>query len=65
MLNCKEITHLLSDAQDRKLGWHERMRLRVHLSFCRGCRNFGRQLSILRAACKGYWAKDSSAPKQP
>lgn len=52
MLNCKEATVLLSQAQDRRLGWRERCGLRLHLLFCAGCVNFGRQLAILRAACR-------------
>jgi len=59
MLNCKEVTHLLSEAQDRKLGLGERLPLRLHLAMCQGCRNYGRQLDLLREATRGY----ASAPR--
>ncbi|MDH5205104.1 MAG: zf-HC2 domain-containing protein [Hylemonella sp.] len=54
MLNCKEITHLLSEAQDRQLPLSERLPVRLHLVLCQGCRNYGKQLDLLRAATRGY-----------
>ena len=50
MLNCKEATALMSQAQDRPLGRVERLRLRLHLLFCRGCRRFNAQMTFLRCA---------------
>ncbi len=40
MLTCKHTTRLLSEALDRPLGRRERLALRLHLVFCRGCRAF-------------------------
>jgi Putative zinc-finger len=54
MLKCKEITHLVSESQDRKLGLSERMQLEMHLVMCTGCSNFRRQMAFLRAACSRY-----------
>lgn len=54
MLNCKEVTHLLSEAQDRKLSMSEKVNLEMHLAICRGCRNFKSQMRFLREACKRY-----------
>lgn len=54
MLKCKEITHLVSEAQDRKLGLSERLQLEMHLAMCTGCSNFRRQLAFLREACSRY-----------
>lgn len=51
MLNCKEATHLLSEAQDRKLPAATRLRLEMHLLLCKGCTNFKRQMDFLRRAC--------------
>ncbi len=50
MLNCKEATALMSQAQDRPLGRVERLRLRLHLLFCRGCRRFNAHMTFLRRA---------------
>ncbi len=54
MLNCKQVTHLLSEAQDRELTLGERLPLRMHLAMCKGCRNFEKQLDFLRAALRGH-----------
>lgn len=54
MLNCKELTHLLSESQDRKLTLSERAHLEMHLVMCKGCRNYKAQMSFLREACKRY-----------
>jgi hypothetical protein len=54
MLSCKEVTHLLSEAQDRQLGLSEKMQLQMHLAMCQGCRNFRSQMDFLRQACRRY-----------
>jgi putative zinc finger protein len=50
MLSCKQTARLLSQGQDRKLGFGERVALRVHLAICDGCRNVNRQFKFLREA---------------
>jgi len=54
MLTCKQVSVKLSQAQERRLGWAERIGLRVHLMLCDGCRNFRRQLELIRAAARRY-----------
>ena len=54
MLKCKEITHLLSESQDRKLTLSERFQLEMHLAMCDGCKNFKGQMAFLRQACRRY-----------
>ena len=54
MLSCKEVTHLLSESQDRKITVAERLHLEMHLALCTGCKNFKNQMSFLREACKRY-----------
>ena len=48
MLSCEQATRLLSEGQDRKLTFPEKMNLKVHTAMCSGCREFGRQLGSLR-----------------
>ncbi|MBP6653580.1 MAG: zf-HC2 domain-containing protein [Propionivibrio sp.] len=55
MLKCRDVTHLLSEAQDRKLTLAERFQLEVHLAMCEGCKNFKGQMAFLREACKRYF----------
>ena len=52
MLSCKETTRLLSQGEDRKLAFGERVALRLHLAICIGCRNVNAQLKFLRLALK-------------
>lgn len=54
MLSCKEVTHLLSEAQDRKITLSERVNLEMHLAICKGCSNFKNQMTFLRQACRRY-----------
>lgn len=50
LLSCKETTRLLSQGEDRRLAFGERVALRVHLAICLGCRRAGRQMEFLRRA---------------
>ncbi len=50
MLTCKELSRLASQGLDRRLGLAERVKFRLHLAVCNGCRNFTRQLDFLRKA---------------
>ena len=50
MISCKEVTQIVSQRQDRALGFGERLSLRVHFALCKGCRNVEQQLDFLRRA---------------
>lgn len=52
MLSCKEVTVLLSKAQDARLAWHERLAVRLHLLYCRGCARLKTQLAFLHRAAR-------------
>ena len=54
LLSCKETTRLLSQGEDRRLGFGERVALRVHLAICDGCRNVKAQFCFLRLAVKDF-----------
>jgi len=60
MLSCKEATRLLSEAQDRKLVLPEKLQLEIHLAMCTGCRNYRRQMSFLREACRQLGKKQGN-----
>lgn len=53
MLSCKDVSKLLSDRLDRRLGLMERVRLRMHLLMCSGCSRVERHLGFLREAFSG------------
>jgi len=50
MLTCKEVSRLVSQGLDRRLGWTERLWLRLHLAICEGCTNFKKQMDFVRQA---------------
>lgn len=52
MLTCKDASHLISQNQERALGFWERWGLRMHLWMCVSCRRFERQMHLLRAALR-------------
>jgi putative zinc finger protein len=52
ILSCKEATRLASQGLDRRLGFGERVALRVHLAICDGCTNLSRQMAFLRKAIR-------------
>jgi predicted anti-sigma-YlaC factor YlaD len=52
MGKCKNITRLLSDALDRPLTVGEWVSIRLHLPTCSGCRNYRKQISLLRTASR-------------
>jgi len=49
---CQETARLLSEMMDRSLPWHVRLRVMVHLSICRLCERYKRQLFLLRAVLR-------------
>ena len=54
MLNCQNTTRLYSESQERPLTLQERMSIKMHVSMCSGCRNFGKQMHILRQTARAY-----------
>lgn len=54
MLKCQAATRLLSERLERELALRERMDLRVHTLMCSSCRNFGRQVGVLRTISRAY-----------
>lgn len=51
MLTCKDTTALVSRQLDEKLSVPDRLGLTMHLAACRGCRQYRRQLLLIKEAC--------------
>jgi hypothetical protein len=51
---CKEVTALVIAREDRKLPWHERLTLRLHMAACDACPIFERQVLTMRTAMKQW-----------
>ena len=60
MRTCKEVSVLLSQSQERRLGPGERLAVTLHLAICKGCTNFRRQLEFLRTAVRHYRDSDTT-----
>lgn len=54
MLTCKQVSELISQSLDRRLGLIERLRLHLHLKACESCVNFRKQMSFLRTAVRNH-----------
>ena len=52
MLNCRQVTRLVSQSMDARLRWYERWGMRLHLLYCVWCRRYAAQLQFLRKASR-------------
>jgi predicted anti-sigma-YlaC factor YlaD len=57
---CKEVHRLTSERLDRELSIVERVRVRLHLLLCIGCRNFDRQMRLIRDAMRRFSIDDAT-----
>ena len=63
---CRDMTRLISAAQDRELSRAERFAVRTHLLYCTACRRFSRHVRWLREAISrlaGGEVPDQTAPR--
>ncbi|QCP52248.1 zf-HC2 domain-containing protein [Trinickia violacea] len=65
MGKCKDVTRLLSDALDRRLTAGEWLAIGVHLPTCSGCRNFRKQIALLRSAAQEVSGGEPVTPDEP
>ena len=61
MLNCRQVTRLVSKSMDARLPWHQRLAIRFHLLYCVWCRRYAAQIQFLRKAAKGLATKTAEA----
>ena len=54
MLNCEQVTRLISESQERSLSLSERLSLKMHVMMWSGCRNFSQQVPFIREAMRAY-----------
>ena len=54
LLRCKDVSRLLSQAEEHPLTWWQAWRLRMHLSLCDGCTRFEAQIRFLRRAMRRW-----------
>jgi Putative zinc-finger len=54
IVSCRDVSHLLSERQDRELGRFEQWTLAMHLAVCDACTSFEKQMQFLREALRRY-----------
>ena len=52
LLDCKAVSRMISDSQDKPLPAAESARMRLHFVICKTCRNVDEQMSFLRRAMR-------------
>jgi hypothetical protein len=55
--NCREVTRLVLEGEERELTLTERTILRLHWAACDGCTRFRKQVQFMRTAL-GRWRSD-------
>ncbi|MCA9193520.1 MAG: hypothetical protein KDB03_17230 [Planctomycetales bacterium] len=53
MLNCKDMTKLISDSLERKISVRQRIELWLHIMMCGMCRRFRSNIIELRKHVRG------------
>ena len=62
MLDCKEVSRLVSGGMDEDLPAADRVRMRLHLVMCNNCRNVEEQMAFLRRAMRALGRDDALPP---
>jgi hypothetical protein len=62
-IDCKDVSRLISNAQDQDLPPAERVQLRLHFVICETCRNVDEQMQFIRRAMKKF-GDDAKRPLQ-
>jgi hypothetical protein len=61
-LDCKKVSRLISDGQDKLMSPPDRARLRLHFVICQNCRDVEGQLNFLRAAMQRLGRNEPHEP---
>lgn len=60
MPSCRDISQLISAGMDRNLPLRKRLSIRLHVSMCRFCRRYGKQLHLLHEGVGHYADPDAN-----
>lgn len=65
MMNCEEVSKLVSQSLDIKLPFHQRIGIRLHLMMCKLCKQNFRQLLDMRKTLRLFMKEaDNIAPPE-
>jgi hypothetical protein len=54
LFRCRDISHLVSQMQDRELTPAERRKVRWHIGVCNACMRFEKQIRLISEARRRY-----------
>ncbi len=54
MPNCQEVTRLVSESMEHKLPFRKRVSLWMHLSMCKLCGGFSKELQMIQDAARQH-----------
>jgi len=57
-ISCQHASRLLSQQQDERLPFMQRVKLRLHLAVCDACTNVSRQFQAMRLALQRWREKN-------
>lgn len=61
MPSCKDISALISRGMDQQLPLHKRLSIRLHVSICKFCRRYEKQLHLIQEGVGHYANPDENA----
>jgi hypothetical protein len=64
-LTCQETARLVLEGEDRMLPLGERVLVRMHLGYCKGCTRFSKQVHLMRGAMDGWRRHADGGDDQP
>ena len=61
---CREVTTMLVAREDQALPWTDRIAVKIHLSICRTCPRFERQMLTMRHSFQRWrhYTEDETLP---
>ncbi len=60
MPSCRDISQLISAGMDHHLPLHKRLSIRLHVSMCKFCRRYEKQLHLLHEGVGHYADPDAN-----
>ena len=52
VLNCREVSRIVSSGELEQLGFVKKLRIRFHLLICRECRRYAEQIRVIGAVAR-------------
>ena len=65
MLNCKDVSRLVSKSLDCELPWYRRLMLRLHLLICGACARYEKQMTFIKENVSRKVAQERELNEEP